>query len=199
MKLILTLIFCACANFAQAQINPSSLFLVIDNKDGIQKTETRNIKGEENYILKTSYYKEHQNVELLFDNGKNANYYIAYYINQSENWQVSFRFDYYKGEENETYGGYILLLSNPMFESFKRKGNVAIFQDAQKQWKIYNRKEFINKIRTNHSQYIYRHLSGGKYRDTTRNNIFIVFSSDLEKDYIPCYEVDVLISTIEEE
>ncbi|GIM60572.1 hypothetical protein CAPN008_06220 [Capnocytophaga canis] len=86
-----------------------------------------------------------------------------------------------------------------MFESFKRKGNVAIFQDAQKQWKIYNRKEFINKIRTNHSQYIYRHLSGGKYRDTTHNNIFIVFSSDLEKDYIPCYEVDVLISTIEEE
>ncbi|WP_157908930.1 hypothetical protein [Capnocytophaga canimorsus] len=199
MKILITLIFCAYVNFMQAQINPSSLFLVIDNKDGIQKTETRNIKGEENYTLKTSYYKEHQNVELLFDNGKNANYYIAYYINQSENWQVSFRFDYYKGEENETYGGYILLLSKPMFESFKRKGNVVLFQDVQKQWKIYNRKEFINKIRTNHSGYVYRHLSEEKYRDTTHNNIFIVFSSDLEKDYIPCYEVDVLISTIVEE
>ncbi|MFJ1383401.1 hypothetical protein [Capnocytophaga canimorsus] len=54
-------------------------------------------------------------------------------------------------------------------------------------------------MRTNHSEYVYRHLFRGKFSETIRYNVFIVFSSDLEKDYIPCYEVDVLISTIVEE
>ncbi|WGU68459.1 hypothetical protein QIU19_14965 [Capnocytophaga canimorsus] len=92
-----------------------------------------------------------------------------------------------------------MLLPKSMFKSYAQKGNVHKFKDLKKEWDVINIVDFSAKMRTNHSEYVYRHLSRGKFSETIRYNVFIVFSSDLERDYIPCYEVDVLISTIVEE
>ncbi|GIZ15958.1 hypothetical protein [Capnocytophaga catalasegens] len=186
----------------QAQINPSSLFLLIDDSGGVVKIEQREINSQsidKKYVLKTTLYNEHQEVELIYDSGEKDKYYYIYYVNEPKNWQVSFRFDYYRKQKQISYGGYILLLSKLMFENFRKRGNVTNFHTIQKKWSNYNKDEFTEKMRINHAEYVYRELIEGKYRNIIRNNVYLVFSSDLDKDYIPCYEVEVSITKIQQE
>ncbi|ATA89264.1 hypothetical protein ACI75Y_09440 [Capnocytophaga stomatis] len=201
MKILITLIFCVCVNFMQAQINPSSLFLVIQNGDKMIKKESRKIRIDSNpnefYTEEIKYFKNHQEIRFSYPNGTFSDFYEAHYANETLNWQVTFRHSHIDDEKSAN--NYILLLPKSMFKSYTRKGNVHNFKDLERKWDVINIADFSVKMRTNHSEYVYRHLFNGKFSETIRYNIFIVFSSDLEKDYIPCYEVDVLISTIEEE
>ncbi|VEJ18981.1 Uncharacterised protein [Capnocytophaga canimorsus] len=201
MKTIVTLIFCACVNFMQAQINPSSLFLVIQNGDKMIKKESRKIMMNSNpnefYTEEIKYFENYQKIRLSYSNETVSDFYETFYVNETLNWQVTFRHSHINNQESAN--NYILLLPKSMFKSYAQKGNVHKFKDLKKEWDVINIVDFSAKMRTNHSEYVYRHLSRGKFSETIRYNVFIVFTSDLEKDYIPCYEVDVLISTIVEE
>ncbi|GIM58209.1 hypothetical protein [Capnocytophaga canimorsus] len=76
-----------------------SFFIIIDNKDGIQKTESRKIrandKGTEFYYKKTTHYKQHQEIDLIYENGEISKIYEYFYVNEPQNWQISFRFNNY--------------------------------------------------------------------------------------------------------
>ncbi|CEN47768.1 hypothetical protein ACI76Z_07710 [Capnocytophaga canimorsus] len=185
----------------QAQINPSSLFLVIQNGDKMIKKESRKIMMNSNpnefYTEEIKYFENYQKIRLSYSNETVSDFYETFYVNETLNWQVTFRHSHINNQESAN--NYILLLPKSMFKSYAQKGNVHKFKDLKKEWDVINIVDFSAKMRTNHSEYVYRHLSKGKFSETIRYNVFIVFSSDLEKDYIPCYEVDVLISTIVEE
>ncbi|MFK8303123.1 hypothetical protein ACI75Y_09445 [Capnocytophaga stomatis] len=193
-KLIIALFLFAFKSYAQ--IPNKSFFIIIDNKDGIQKTESRKVRandeGTEFYTEKTTHYKEHQEIDLIYENGKVSKIYEYFYVNEPENWQISFRFN------NHFNGGIrnscILMLPKERFkEIVKRKENYYI-KNLEKIWKEM-KGDAIWLFVTAYNYFDQKSYQGdGTYRD----NVFMVFTSDLEKDYIPCYEADVLISSIVE-
>ncbi|MFK8285393.1 hypothetical protein [Capnocytophaga canis] len=89
-KLIIALFLFAFKSFAQIATN--HLFIIIDNKDGVQKTESRKIRsndeGTKFHIEKTTYYKEHQEIDLIYENGEVSKIYEYFYVNEPKNWQI---------------------------------------------------------------------------------------------------------------
>ncbi|ATA90591.1 hypothetical protein CGC58_05715 [Capnocytophaga stomatis] len=193
-KLIIALFLFAFKSYAQ--IPNKSFFIIIDNKDGIQKTESRKVRandeGTEFYTEKTTHYKEHREIELIYESGKTNKIHKYFYVNEPENWQISFRFN------NHFNGGIrnscILMLPKERFkEIVKRKENYYI-KNLEKIWKEM-KGDAIWLFVAAYNYFDQKSYQGdGTYRD----NVFMVFTSDLEKDYIPCYEADVLISSIVE-
>ncbi|AEK23922.1 hypothetical protein ACIRNY_05060 [Capnocytophaga canimorsus] len=179
-----------------AQIPNKSFFIIIDNKDGIQKTESRKIrandKGTEFYTKKTTHYKQHQEIDLIYENGEISKICEYFYVNEPQNWQISFRFNnYFNGG---IHNSCILMLPKERFkEIVKRKENYYI-KNLEEIWKEM-KGDAIWLFVTAYSYFDQKNYQqDGTYRD----NVFMVFTSDLEKNYIPCYEVDVLISSIVE-
>lgn len=197
MKKIITLTVCFCVSYVKAQINPSSLFIIVDNIDNTFKEEKRIINGNIKYTEIIKHFKDYQEIEHIYSNGKITKFYEVHYINEAHNWRVAFRFS--KNSITPINSNYILLLPKEMFNSYQEKGNTISKKEKEKEWNPITIAQISRQIRTNYSEYVYRHLSEGKFFDRIKYNIFIVFTSDLEKDYIPCYEVDVLVSTIVEE
>ncbi|WP_172920075.1 hypothetical protein [Capnocytophaga canis] len=191
-KLIIALFLFAFKSFAQIATN--HLFIIIDNKDGVQKTESRKIRsndeGTKFHIEKTTYYKEHQEIDLIYENGEVSKIYEYFYVNEPENWQISFSFNHYAN--GGTINNFILMLPKERFEEIARERYYANYLETL--WS----KIDLNTIGPFYRKYEYYDKSASYAKGVYRSNVFIVFTSDLEKDYIPCYEVDVLISTIEE-
>ncbi|MFK8285391.1 hypothetical protein [Capnocytophaga canis] len=191
-KLIIALFLFAFKSFAQIATN--HLFIIIDNKDGVQKTESRKIRsndeGTKFHIKKITHYKEHQEIDLIHENGEVSKIYEYFYVNEPENWQISFRFrNHFNGN---IINNFILMLPKERFEEIARERYYANYLETL--WS----KIDIDAIGPFYRKYEYYDKSASYAKGVYRSNVFIVFTSDLEKDYIPCYEVDVLISTIEE-
>lgn len=191
-KLIIALFLFAFKSFAQIATN--HLFIIIDNKDGVQKTESRKIRsndeGTKFHIEKTTYYKEHQEIDLIYENGEVSKIYKYFYVNEPKNWQISFRFrNHFNGN---IINNFILMLPKERFEEIARERYYANYLETL--WS----KIDLNTIGPFYRKYEYYDKRASYAKGVYRSNVFIVFTSDLEKDYIPCYEVDVLISTIQE-
>lgn len=190
--LIVTLIFCACVNFMQAQLNPNNLFLVFDDKDGIIKTEREDIKNERSDFQRTTHhYKHHQEIKAFDRKTKRKYTSFAYQYRNNEIWGVNF--SHTKAEESQ-YNNYVLLLPKQIFNLYKETDRVKNITEMETVWETLTQKSFSMFFRN--YQYLFQMpvFDGRSFRST----IFMVFSSDLNKDYIPCYELNVYTMDIAE-
>lgn len=128
-KLIIALFLFAFKSFAQIATN--HLFIIIDNKDGIQKTESRKLKGNDKdgaCIEKTNIYKEHREIELIYESGKTNKIYKYFYVNEPKNWQISFSFNHYAN--GGTINNFILMLPKERFEEIARERYYANYLET---------------------------------------------------------------------
>ncbi|MFJ1490783.1 hypothetical protein [Capnocytophaga canis] len=189
--LIATLILCACVNFAQAQLNPNNLFLVFDNKDGIIKTEREDIKNERSDFQRTTHhYKYHQEIKEFDRKTKRKSTSFSYQYRNKEIWGVTLS---HLNAEESKHNNYILLLPKQMFDLYKETDRVKNISEMETIWETLTQNSFSMFFR-NYQYFFQMPLFDGR---SFRSNVFMVFSSDLNKDYIPCYELNVYTMDIE--
>lgn len=179
-KYVSILILFVCV-YANAQLSPNSLFIVFDNSEGVLKTERKEeySNTEKEYIFTKYSYKFHKEEDYFFTETQKRKEYLVYEkILEKEGFYVNLK--HLKGHN------YIFLLPKGLLDSFKEAEKVKTISEMEEIWNSINW--------SNHSFFLdgYRYyfqlpiMQRGHYRDA----IFMVFTSDLGKDYIPCYEVN---------
>ncbi|GIM59614.1 hypothetical protein [Capnocytophaga canimorsus] len=167
MKILITLIFCACVSFVKAQINSNSLFFVInnDNPNFYEKVIGRNITQK------------------------------TYGINcpNSPFWSVSFM--YFSKDFFDYPARFVLLMPQTMFKEFEKKNSVIYVKQEEEKWLKMQFDEFSSQVleRSPHYEDRFYNYYDKEYQTEKRYNIFIIKEEDLEEDYIPCYEVQLFI------
>lgn len=179
-------------NFVQAQLNPNNLFIVFDNKDGIIKTEKEDIKNERsNYHRTIHHYKYHQERKEFNKETKRKSTSFIYQYRNKEIWGVTL--SHLKAEESQ-HNNYVLLLPKQIFDLYKETDRVKNITEMETIWETLTQKSFSIFFR-NYQYFFQMPVFDGR---SFRSNIFMVFSSDLDKEYIPCYELHVTTINIEE-
>lgn len=171
--------------YANAQLSPNSLFIVFDNNEGILKTEKRDISDEKsNYINTTHHYRYHKEIEEFNRNTQKWFKSLSYeYIIPKKYWRVSFS---HIKEGRGKNGNYVISLPKEVFELFKEAEKVKTISELQTIWSGLDWRNYSYFFDNYRYYFQLPIMQRGHYRDT----IFMVFTSDLEKDYIPCYEVN---------
>ncbi|GIZ15959.1 hypothetical protein [Capnocytophaga catalasegens] len=187
MKPIVFIISCLCTYLVQAQINPNSLFIVFDDKEGILKIEKNDVNDKYGNLYNTTYYyKYHQKIEE-FNRDTQKWYKTLTYRHQDikAGWWVSLHHSHRTGGK---YNNYILHLPKELFDSFKEARNkVKTISEMEKIWKTLDSNNYSFFFEGYKYYFQLPIAQKGYYRD----NVFMVFTSDLEKEFIPCYEVNV--------
>lgn len=148
----------------KAQIN-DNLFLII-NKDNPR-------------------YRD--NVDLSFLTAK------IYYFDNKRNHAWSVSFNYFNKSTPDYSARYILLLPKSMLVDYQRKNKILYVKEEEKKWENMSFNDFTIHFLSRYPHYteIYYNEADKKYITEKRYNIFMIKEEDLEKDYIPCYEVDI--------
>lgn len=124
---------------------------------------------------------------------KKSNVNIEYYhFNEQKNWNLSLR---HQNSPNNVHNNYIYLLPKEMITELERKGNVKDIRPFMLELNNFNYKE-LNQYFSMHYSYYYEYLEKSRKKTYKRYNIFIIFKSDLTKEYIPCRELSLITSRI---
>lgn len=163
MRFIFILAIFFTYSVVKAQIT-SPIFVVIDKNNP-------NVKEEE---FKTTDYGKSVLREYSF-------------INKEKDWLVTFRSQYLeKRQENPM----IILLPQGSFHYYKKSHRVLISDKMENVWRNTDFDNFYIYYKQTFSTYIQKSLDiDSKVKHYVKYNIFLIFSSDLDKEYIPCYEV----------
>lgn len=167
MKNILTILSFLFVIELSAQINPNTLFLVVSKNN----PKYRNSLDFGTFTAK------------------------AYTIdNAANNWNASFI--YHKNDMYDFSSQYVLLLPQSMFHYFKTQNNVLFVKTEEPKWlkMDLNRFSYYFSDERFHYTEIYYNKIDKKYVTQHKYNLFIIEEEDLEKDYIPCYEVSMKIN-----
>lgn len=131
--------------------------------------------------------------DTVFLKGKTTKNFRYNNSNEKMNWNLSF---YHNHIPNSVYNNYKYLLPKEMIIELKRKGNLEDIQLFMAKLNDFNIKE-LGQFFSKHYSYYYEYLEKNRKKTFKRYSIFIVFKSDLDKTFVPCYEMSLLKSRIE--
>ena len=131
--------------------------------------------------------------DTFFLKGKTRKNFRYNYSNEKRNWNLSL---YHNHISNSVYNNYKYSLPKEMITELKRKGNLEDIQLFMAKLNDFNIKE-LGQFFSKHYSYYYEYLEKNRKKTFKRYNIFIVFKADLDKTFVPCYEVALLKSRIE--
>ena len=83
-----------------------------------------------------------------------------------------------------------------MIKELRRNGNILKIRVLTAKIDSFNISEAKEFFRLHYSYY-YDYVKKSRYKTYRRYNVFLLFKSDLDKKYVPSYEVAVLITRIE--
>lgn len=131
--------------------------------------------------------------DTVFLKGKTTKNFRYNNSNEKMNWNLSL---YHNHIPNSVYNNYKYLLPKEMIIELKRKGNLEDIQLFMAKLNDFNIKE-LGQFFSKHYSYYYEYLEKSRKKTFKRYNIFIVYKSDLDKTFVPCYEMSLLKSRIE--
>ena len=142
------------------------------------------------------------NLYLLLDRkqdtiieNEESNFKMKYvFVNSEKNWHLRLAHKY--SEDHGMRNHYRYELPNQMIKELKRNGNILKIKALIAKIDSFNIAEAKEFFRLHYSYY-YDYVYKSRYRTYRRYNLFLIFKSDLDKKYVPCYEVSVLIGRIE--
>ncbi|MFD0932614.1 hypothetical protein ACFQ0R_08420 [Psychroflexus salinarum] len=114
------------------------------------------------------------------------------HFNKKKNWLISMSHIYVSGADQNNYR---YLLPKEMISELERKGNLEDIQPFMIKLNHFNFKE-LAQFFSKHYSYYYEYLYRSRKKTYKRYNIFIIFKSDLDKTFVPCYEMSLLKSRI---
>ncbi|MGO2103170.1 MAG: hypothetical protein ACTH5N_03480 [Psychroflexus halocasei] len=117
-----------------------------------------------------------------------------YHFNKKKNWLINLSHIYVPGADQNNYK---YLLPKEMISELGRKGNLEDIQAFMAKLNHFNYKE-LAQFFIKHYSYYYEYLQKSRKKTYKRYNIFIIFKSDLDKTFVPCYEMTLLKSRITE-
>lgn len=167
----------------QAQLSYHSLFLVFDDTEGVINVEKQNIK--EHHFTRTIYnYKYHK--DIIEINAKNEidSEYFYYTFCKKDVWSVDL---YHHKKPANSADNIIIFLPKIIYEYYERLDNIKTITEMEKIWETLTHQSFS--LFFKNYMYIFKPFDNEPWG--IRYNVFMIFKSDLEKDYIPCYEVRV--------
>lgn len=88
------------------------------------------------------------------------------------------------------------LLPKEMFSEFKDRGNVLTSNKFETMLMPLKWREARDLIKLRYPRYYYEFFDGPELKKDLRYGIFLVFKSDLEKDFIECYEASLTFDLI---
>lgn len=171
MKKLIVIFLCISFAKIQAQINPNTLFLVI-NKDNPHYLEINN-----SYVSMKVYTIDNPTPYL---------------------WRANF--SYFSKATADYPARYILTLPKKMLNDFKQRQKVLFVKEEEPKWYKMTFDEFSKTISYLAPYYteIFFNDDSQKYETEKRYNIFIIKEEDYEKDHIPCYETLLYITSTDE-
>ncbi|WP_394907148.1 hypothetical protein [uncultured Mesonia sp.] len=145
-------------------------------------------------VSKSLFLVVDRRIDSIIQENGNSNVKIKYYhVNKRKNWYLSLRHtNFPKNFQNN----YKYSLPKEMITELKRKGNLEDIQLFMAKLNDFNIKE-LGQFFSKHYSYYYEYLEKNRKKTFKRYNIFIVFKADLEKTFVPCYEMALLKSRIE--
>ncbi|MFK8288164.1 hypothetical protein ACI76W_02795 [Capnocytophaga canimorsus] len=179
-----------------AQISERALFVIFDDTDGVLRTQKEEINSGETYWLDiTKHYKHHKVFERFDKNNKLFYKSIEYdYKNDKEDWLLNIS-HIIKVQNSDKYSvikrDHILLIPNEHLDFLKDMRQVKTIAQLEEIWNTLSQETYD--FFFDGYAYIY------KIPPFVKHHIFVIFSSDLQKDYIPCYQVRVHPSNIQYE
>ncbi|QSS98051.1 hypothetical protein [Psychroflexus sp. ALD_RP9] len=146
-------------------------------------------------ISKSLFLVVDRQTDTIIQHNENSNVKIKYYhVNKSKNWNLGLR---HINSPNNFQNNFRYLLPKEMVSELERKGNLEDIKPFMIKLNNYNNKE-VSQFFSKHYSYYYEYLQKGRKKTYKRYNIFIIFKSDLEKTFVPCYEMTLLKSRITE-
>lgn len=131
--------------------------------------------------------------DTIIQENENSNVKIKYYhVNKSKNWNLGLR---HINSSNNFQNNFRYLLPKEMISELERKGNLEDIQSFMIKLNHFNFKE-LAQFFSKHYSYYYEYLYKSRKKTYKRYNIFIIFKSDLDKTFVPCYEMSLLKSRI---
>lgn len=181
------LLFFLCVLFfsnIQAQLSFNSLFIVFDDTEGVINIEKKQIK-EQNLTRIVHQYKYHKDIIEVNKKNEIDNQYFQYTFCKEDIWSVDL---YHNKKPVDRADKVILLLPKILFEYYERLGNIKSVTEMEKIWDTLTQQ--TSALFFKNHMYMFKPFKPEELWGI-RYNIFMVFKSDIDKDYIPCYEVDV--------
>lgn len=112
--------------------------------------------------------------------------------NEKKNWLITFS---HTTIPNYTENNFVYYLPKQFISDLKNIGKVKKIEAIERIASSLNRGE-LSKYFKSHYSYQYEYIHKSKYEVFRKYNIFIILKEDLEKEYIPCYEVSVITSNM---
>ena len=119
---------------------------------------------------------------------KDSTNFKYFHTNEKKNWGISLSHIYVSGADQNNFR---YLLPNEMIPELERKGNLEDIKPFMIKLNHFNFKE-LAQFFSKHYSYYYEYLYRSRKKTYKRYNIFIVFKSDLDKTFVPCYEMSLL-------
>lgn len=141
------------------------------------------------------------NLYLLFDDKKDmkiekdkSNLTMKYYFeNRKKNWYLRLEHKYL--DDDGYRNNYRYDLPKQMIQELNDNGNIMTLKA------LTTKIESLNIAKTKaffrlHYSYYYDYIKKRRYRTYRRYNVFLIFKTDMDKKYVPCYEVSVFIDQL---
>lgn len=112
------------------------------------------------------------------------------YRNNNEGWWLLF--DHVYGE-NYNENNFQILLPNKTVNQYQKNGNIVTTDELEHRLDALNLDNASKYMRLNYPPYYYEYLDDNVYKTQRRFNIFLLKESDLQNDYVPLYEVSLIM------
>ena len=145
--------------------------------------------------VKNNLYLLIDKEDMLIESEKSDLTMKYYFENRENNWYL--RLTHLYSDDNGYRNHYRYDLPNQMIDELQRNGNIIQTRTLTKKigsLNIAKAKAFFRL----HYSYYYDYVYKSRYRTYRRYNVFLIFKSDMDKKYVPCYEVSVIIGRIEQ-
>ena len=130
--------------------------------------------------------------DSIIEGSKNPINFKYYHFNEKKNWYLQLSHTYVP---EIVQNNYKYLLPKEMINELERKGNLQEIQLFMHKLNDNNYKE-LSQFFSKHYSYYYEYLEKSRKKTYKRYNIFIIFKSDLDTTFVPCYEMSLLKSRI---
>ena len=146
-------------------------------------------------INKSLFLLVDRKTDSIYENGKSSLRIRYRHFNEKQNWVLNLE---HINIPNDKRNHFRYLLPKEMVKEFVRKGNVREIKLFMRELDTLRLKELGNYFKVRYL-YFYEYLKKNQYKTQRRYNVFLFFKSDLEKEYIPFYEVSLTKFTTEEQ
>ena len=153
-------------------------------------TSTSYLSGQN---VKNNLYLLIDKEDMLIESEKSDLTMKYYFENRENNWYL--RLTHLYSDDNGYRNHYRYDLPNQMI------GELQVNRNVMKINTLTNKLRSLNIAKAKaffrlHYSYYYDYVYKSRYRTYRRYNVFLIFKSDMDKKYVPCYEVSVFIDQL---